>query len=75
MAGVSNRVVEKVAARHHTFIQKHLISDLTIMSVEWGKKSSSGFSISQLVPEILMQVEIYARSVIKSAYTDSDGLH
>lgn len=39
------------------------------------KKSLSGFSISQLVWEILMQGEIYAWSVIKSAYTESDGFH
>lgn len=39
------------------------------------KKSLSGFPISQLVWEILMQGEIYAWSVIKSAYTESDGFH
>lgn len=76
MVGVSNGEVKEVAARHHTFISKCLIFDLTKLGVEKKKKKSlSGFSISQLVSEILMHGEIYAWSVIKSAYTESVGLH
>lgn len=76
VVGVSNRGVKEVAARHHTFIWKCLIFHLSTLGVEKKKKKKFIwlFFISQIVSEMLMQGEIYAWSVIKSAYTESDGL-
>lgn len=69
MAGVSNRKVKEVAVRHHTFMWNSLTFLLTTLD---------GFLLlfffSKIVSEMFVQGDIYAWSVIKSAYTESDGL-
>ena len=74
VAVVSDRKVKEAAVRHHTLMWKSLIFSPNTTRWFFFVVFLFFFFFSQIVSEIFMQGDIYAWSVIKSAYTESDGL-